>query len=209
MKKLTKRPVLIILGVLLLSSFFIIFKAVERDSSKPEKYDLAYLEAEAPRLIQEYMDERSDDASLLSCYVFTQNNHVFAFFDLEPHEGHYLLGDMPSDVIERCLFYGYAKFEKRFQRYYVADFYVQMYDTETDLKGATWNRSFRDNHRYCYGKILDGNIEKIEFYDHDVLVGTYYVGDKDYYFIELNNNNVFGTISYRAYDKEDKFLYGF
>ena len=209
MKKLTKRPVLIILGVLLLSSFFIIFKAIERDSSKPEKYDLAYLEAEAPRLIQEYMDERSDDASLLSCYVFTQNDHVFAFFDLEPHEGHYLLGDMPSDIIEQCLFYGYAKFEKRFHKYYIADFQTGMNDTKITLTGVTGERISLDNHRYCYGKILDDNIEKIEFYDHDVLVGTYYVGDKDYYFIELNNNNVLGTISYRTYDKEDKLLYGF
>lgn len=170
-----------------------------------EKYDIAYLESEASGLIKSYMTERDFYAEITSCHVFIQNNQVFVFFEYESLDGNALVIHLTEDVIERIMFYGYAKIEKRFDKYNIVDFGVANEDKETQIKGASRHVAYLDSTQYRFGKILDSEVDRIEFYSDGLLLGTYNVVDKDYYFIELSSNN--HSISCRFYDKENNFLY--
>jgi hypothetical protein len=200
--------VLIIIAAVLLTISFGIYKAAERYSSRIELYDVINLESQAPGLIQAHMNAGSFTGEVLSCQVFAQNNQLFAFFDYKPFEDNPVIFQMPKRVIERCIFYGYAKIEKKFSKYNIVDFSTSSYDNAIELKGASklgggWNDV---NERYrAYGKILDDDVYKIEFYINDVLAGTYNVGDKDYFFIELEGS--IGHIEYKFYGKDNSVLY--
>lgn len=191
--------------LILLVGVVALFNILLNNSSKIEKYDLTYLESNTPRLIQDYMNERTLNAELLSCHILIQNNQVFAFFDYKPLDGNSVIHEMPVDVSERCLFYGYVKIGKSFNKYSIVDFDVSNHDTIIETNGASGSGTSRSQQYRYYGKILDNNVDKIEFYDDDILLGTYYVGDKDYYFIEFNSS--LGNISRIFYDKENQLLY--
>lgn len=199
--------VLIIIAAVLLSISFSIYIAAERYSSRIELYDVINLESQAPRLIQDHMNNGSFTGEVLSCHVFVQNNQLFAFFDYKPFDGNPVIFQMPKHVVERCIFYGYAKIEKKFSKYNIVDFSISNYDNAMEFKGASklggWN-DVKEKH-YAFGKILDDDVNKIEFYSNDVLAGTYNVGDKDYFFIELESS--FGRIEYKFYDKNNNLLY--
>lgn len=176
-----------------------------KTSSKFEKYNFEYLETSAKQLISKYMEKTEFESEITSSYICIQNNQVFVFFDYKPLNGNPIISEMPQDVIERNLFYGYAKIEKKFNHYNVVDFQVGNYDNDIGLKGASGTgTSCGQTYRY-FGKILDDNVEKIEFYDADILAATYYVGDKDFYFVELNSS--LGNITRRYYDNENRLLY--
>ena len=210
MKKANKWLIVVLVLVALCVSF-IVFKAAERDSKRIEMQDVINLESKAHWLIQEYMDKREDNTEVLSYHVFIHNKQVFAFFDFKPLEGSFYMRKTPLDVVERSLFYGFAKFEKRFNTYKIVDFGENRHDPEIGPGWVTGSQAQKQYRRYFYGKILDDKVAIIEFYNYGILEGTYYVGDKDYYFIEINDNfgyrsHVLGTDCLRFYDKESRFL---
>lgn len=144
-------------------------------------------------------------SQIVSGHVMVQNNQVFVFFDYKPLEDNPIISEMPADVIERNIFFGYAKIEKKLNKYSIVDFVVGNYDKAMETKGAGGIGTSRgQRHRYV-GKILDHDVDKIEFYDDDILVCTYYVGDKDYYFVELESN--LGNVTSRFYDNKNRLLY--
>lgn len=183
----------------------VLFNILLDNSSKIEKYDFSYLNSESENLLRNFMTEREIKSEILSCHVIIQNNQVFVFFDYKPLEDNPVISEMPMNVIERNLFFGYAKIEKKFNKYNIVDFGVGNYDKAMETKGAGGIGVSRDQRHRYFGKILDNDVDKIEFYDDDILVCTYYVGDKDYYFVELQSN--LGNVNYKFYDKENRTLY--
>lgn len=207
MKKRMKKAIIIgsSICLILLIGAAVAFNIQLNDSTRIGAYDFTYLDSGSKQILQEYVNEKEEKIEISSSNIIIQNNQVFVFFDFKPLEGSHNIAEMSSDVIERNLFYGYAKIEKKFNDYNVTDFNLFNYDKSIGLEGASRDGTFRDNQYRCFGKILDNNVTKIEFYDDDTLAGAYYVGDKDYYFIELTSS--IGNVNLRFYDKENKFLY--
>ncbi|MBS5724425.1 MAG: hypothetical protein KHW59_01440 [Clostridiales bacterium] len=207
MSKRTRVLLWSILVLLLMSVCFLVFIIIQKNYASIENFDVAYLNEAAEDILQEYGPAQKMD--ITSCDPFVQNGQFFVFFEYQPLEGDPSINEMPKDVIERSVFFGYAQIGKNFNTYYVKDFQTTQYDT-VDIAEASRNASvdiYAEKPTRYYGKILDENVDKIEFYVNDVLVGTYNVGEKDYYFIELPPRNAIDTISYRFYDSENRFLY--
>lgn len=207
MSKRTRVFIWSILALLLLSVCFLVFIIIQKNYASIEKYDFAYLNEAAEEILQEYGPAQKMD--ITSCNSFVQNGQFFVFFEYQPLEGDPSINEMPKDVIERSVFFGYAQIGKNFNTYYVKEFQTAQYDTQLDIAGASRDGSvdiYAEKPSRYFGKILDENVNKIEFYVNDVLAETYYVGEKDYYFIELPRNAI-DTISYRFYDSENRFLY--
>ena len=175
------------------------------------KYDIELLKNKlAQELIQEYMVESygESNSELLFCDVFVHNNQVFAFFDYKPKKENPVISEMSNEILDRNLFFGYAKFAKKFNNYNIIDFNVSNYDLDIELEGASVNGVSQEYWQKFYGKILDNNVKKIEFYDdRNILLGTYFVGDNDYYFMELNSADL--IINLKFYNDENLFLYDF
>lgn len=189
----------------LLIGAILLLNALFYNSTKIEKYDFAYLNSESQNLIQNYMNEKEMESQIVSSHVIVQNNQVFVFFDYKPLEDNPIISEMSSDDVDRNMFFGYAKIEKKFSKYSIVDFGVGNYDKAMNTKGVGGIQISRDQLHRFFGKILDNDVDKIEFYDDSILVCTYYVGDKDYYFVEIQST--LGNVNYKFYDKDNQTLY--
>jgi hypothetical protein len=149
--------------------------------------------------IDHTINDENDYIAINECHFVIQDNQCYVFYTYTPQKDHPIFQEMiTNDVIQRNEFYGYAKIQKKFNRYVVSDSNFSNYDTYQNSNYVSTSGVSRNHNRIYFGTVLDERVDKIEFYDEEILVKTYLVGDKNFYLVNLDS--IRGNVTQRYYD---------
>ncbi|MDR0948990.1 MAG: hypothetical protein LBM69_05705 [Lachnospiraceae bacterium] len=172
--------------------------------SRFDAYDLNYIQTNMTEWIDNRINAENDVAKIQECSLIIQDNQCFVFFSYMPQKDNPIISEMTNEVVQRNIFYGYARVQKSFHEYTISDFSISNYDTYENRNYVSISGTLRDHNYISYGKILDERVDKIEFYDEDILVKTYLVNDNDYYFVLIDSMR--GNAIQKYYDSNGLLL---
>ncbi|WP_407384158.1 hypothetical protein [Ruminococcus sp.] len=207
MKK--KHILAIILAVTISTLFFmmVIVYLYNNTFSDPSiEHDVIFDEMDSKtqieKILNDYIDTYNYNLDLLSLNFTLKENCLYVFFDFTPHENSIVLNGLNYEQVKNYIFYGYARVEKKHDQYFVTDFQTSMCDEKSN-KHLSWADTSQGNRHVCYGKIINSNIQKIEFYENNTLIETYLLSGNKYYLVPLMTESEYSSIDFRAYDNNN------
>ncbi len=220
-----KKDKIYFLIILFLIIGFSSFKFYEYRSSKMTEEDVGRITGNAENIIlsDKYKMKDDDGTYVISDFIeeierthtIIQEDRVFIFFEFIPKKGS-RIHSYGLEMGSVGGYYGYAEIGKRRGDYYVMPDSRGLSCGDSSLTverqgGITFDGfgkrldTVKSREYILYGKILNTDIERMEFYDEEgVLRKTYRVeGARDYYFILLEGVQAY---SVKCYDKDGKYM---
>lgn len=208
-----KKVVVSIIITLVITISIFSFVLVQNLISHTLEYDVVFEETDTKsrvkEILNEYIDDYNYDFDLLSFDLTIKEECIYVFFDFSPSKDSIILNGINyEEVKDRTIFYGYAKVEKKYSQYVVTDFQTSMYDKNMGNKNLTVSETSQGRNHICYGKILNSNVKKIEFYEDNFLIDTYLVDECDFYLADLTTDTLYGDVHLKLYDDKNILISG-
>lgn len=215
-----------LLGVLMLvvvfSFGFSLGKGIDFDEEKmlTTSY-LNYLQDKKKEIIIDFLAQQKVEEEIVWSRLIVQNNQTYLLYEFQPLNEEYAKYICYYDDVDPkdYDYMGYLRLQRTSSKkneYEVVEWReTSCYKEGKGISGYHPENNPEDGYQQFtqwydsdefvqFGKVYTEEIETIEYYDDDMLLkATYHVGDKDYYFIALQNVR---NVSGKYYDKNNNLV---